>query len=260
MAQTLVIDTSFGSTVGIVGHDPVSEQDSRLHVERLQGNIDRAVRQAGLTAADIDTIVVGVGPAPFTGLRVGVVAAKALGLATGARVVGQDILTVQAELMRAARRGDVPWPDGGQMPQEESAAARYTLAVNDARRRQLYATMLDEQGDVVLAMDIDYPASLVRRIGELVAGQDGPVALDIVGHGAQAYEAVWQELDMPYCMEDVSLADWGKAGLRAMATCAIRAAAQGQDSVEPLYLRRPDVSVPHPLKHVLNHDGAERTA
>lgn len=28
--------------------------------------------------------------------------------------------------------------------------------------------------------------------------------------------------------------------------------------IEPLYLRRPDVSVPNPLKHVLNHEGAHR--
>lgn len=76
--QTLVIDTSYGSTVGVVGHEPIVETDSRTHVEKLQVNIAQAVEQAGLQASDITRIVVGVGPAPFTGLRAGIVAAKRL--------------------------------------------------------------------------------------------------------------------------------------------------------------------------------------
>ena len=71
MGCTLVIDTSFGSTVGIVGREPIVETDSRTHVEKLQVNIARAVEEAGLTPADIEEIVVGIGPAPFTGLRAG---------------------------------------------------------------------------------------------------------------------------------------------------------------------------------------------
>ncbi len=78
MSNTLIIDTSYGSTVGIVGHDPIVETDSRTHVERLQVNIDSAVKNAGLDLKQIDEIVVGVGPAPFTGLRAGLVAAKAI--------------------------------------------------------------------------------------------------------------------------------------------------------------------------------------
>ena len=61
MGCTLVIDTSFGSTVGIVGREPIVETDSRTHVEKLQVNIARAVEEAGLTPADIEEIVVGIG-------------------------------------------------------------------------------------------------------------------------------------------------------------------------------------------------------
>ena len=57
--QTLVIDTSYGSTVGVVGHEPIVETDSRTHVEKLQVNIAQAVEQAGLQASDITRIVVG---------------------------------------------------------------------------------------------------------------------------------------------------------------------------------------------------------
>ena len=73
--QTLVIDTSYGSTVGMVGHDPIVETDSRTHVEKLQVNIATTVEQAGLKPENIDRIIVGIGPAPFTGLRAGIVAA-----------------------------------------------------------------------------------------------------------------------------------------------------------------------------------------
>ena len=99
MGCTLVIDTSFGSTVGIVGREPIVETDSRTHVEKLQVNIARAVEEAGLTPADIEEIVVGIGPAPFTGLRAGIVAAKALAFATGAKLVGQNVLDPQGEMM-----------------------------------------------------------------------------------------------------------------------------------------------------------------
>ena len=118
--QTLVIDTSYGSTVGMVGHDPIVETDSRTHVEKLQVNIATTVEQAGLKPENIDRIIVGIGPAPFTGLRAGIVAAKALAFATGARcrplaVPGADLqgvhelrtlddaIAVQAALGRSRR-------------------------------------------------------------------------------------------------------------------------------------------------------------
>ena len=57
---TLVIDTSYGSTVGVVGHEPIVETDSRTHVEKLQVNIARAMDAAGLGPADLSCIVVGM--------------------------------------------------------------------------------------------------------------------------------------------------------------------------------------------------------
>ena len=114
--QTLVIDTSYGSTVGMVGHDPIVETDSRTHVEKLQVNIATTVEQAGLKPENIDRIIVGIGPAPFTGLRAGIVAAKALAFATGAQLIGQNVLSPQV-LVRNA---------------EHDGRHHLTLAVNDA--------------------------------------------------------------------------------------------------------------------------------
>lgn len=162
MGCTLVIDTSYGSTVGIVGHAPIVETDSRTHVERLQVNIARSLDEAGYQPSDIDTIIVGVGPAPFTGLRAGIVAAKAIAFATGARLVGQNVLDPQHEMMRSVMSGSnifdsvdflahVPRLVSPQTQdnvngavansQEYELNRHVTLCVNDARRKQLYFSL-----------------------------------------------------------------------------------------------------------------------
>ena len=156
---TLVIDTSYGSTVGVVGHEPIVETDSRTHVEKLQVNIARAMDAAGLGPADISCIVVGVGPAPFTGLRAGLVTAKALAFATGARLIGQNILDPQDAMLRAALRGDTVIADAagfladvshtaqnGQVDGRPEPEHHITLCVNDARRKQLYFSLNHEAG------------------------------------------------------------------------------------------------------------------
>lgn len=162
MGCTLVIDTSYGSTVGIVGREPIVETDSRTHVERLQVNIARSLDEAGYTPSDIETIVVGVGPAPFTGLRAGIVAAKAIAFATGARLVGQNVLDPQHAMMRSVMSGSnifdsvdflahVPKLVSPQTQdsvngavansQEHELNRHVTLCVNDARRKQLYFSL-----------------------------------------------------------------------------------------------------------------------
>lgn len=61
-------------------------------------------------------------------------------------------------------------------------------------------------------------------------------------------------------VRDQALLDEGASGLERFAAFATsQQSLVNPEPVEPLYLRRPDVSVPNPLKHVLNHAGAERT-
>ena len=60
-------------------------------------------------------------------------------------------------------------------------------------------------------------------------------------------------------MSDHALLDEGASGLERFAAFATsQQSLANPEPIEPLYLRRPDVSVPNPLKHVLNHAGAER--
>ena len=248
---------------------PVGATDSRTHVEKLQVNIATTVEQAGLKPENIDRIIVGIGPAPFTGLRAGIVAAKALAFATGAQLIGQNVLSPQV-LVRNA---------------EHDGRHHLTLAVNDARRKQLYFTLLDGSGyeaggsagedhdanvedgcvETLIDMDIDYPESIANRVNEVLerlrqADPNVEYVVDVVGHGAAKYAQSWASLPEGGEVRDQALLDEGASGLERFAAFATsQQSLVNPEPVEPLYLRRPDVSVPNPLKHVLNHAGAERT-
>lgn len=269
MGCTLVIDTSYGSTVGVAGREPIVETDSRTHVERLQVNIARAVEQAGMTTADIERIIVGTGPAPFTGLRAGIVAAKALAFATGARLIGHNVLAPQVpwNLIRRRKAGTAGHP---------ATQHVVTLAVNDARRKQLYYTLYASApagegesdrsaGQTLLDMDIDYPEAIVERVNAAVrahhAEVGGSVVVDVIGHGAGKYAETLRGIAHVGDIVDESVLDGGRQGLAVFAADAELAEMRHPGApVEPLYLRRPDAEVPSPLKHVLHHAGAERTA
>lgn len=235
MSNTLVIDTSFGSTVGIVGYEPIIEHDSRTHVERLQHNIDTACQRAGISAHDISDIIVGTGPAPFTGLRAGIVAAKAIQFVTGARLIGQDILSVQTV-------------DPEHSSEHKLAYHPFTLAINDARRKQWYAALYSED-NAQIAMDINYPEIVIEQVNNANTAQNEVTVV------AQLQKPLDQENSMLTTLNSSfkvrpSLLTYGAFGLSLYAQYAFTHF-DSQAPVEPLYLRRPDVSVPNPLKSVL---------
>ncbi|WP_245849088.1 tRNA (adenosine(37)-N6)-threonylcarbamoyltransferase complex dimerization subunit type 1 TsaB [Mycobacterium palustre] len=89
--------------------------DARAHAERLTPNALAALDDAALTMADLDAVVVGCGPGPFTGLRAGMATAAAYGHALGIPVHG--VCSLDAIGVRTT--GDV-------------------LVVTDARRREVY--------------------------------------------------------------------------------------------------------------------------
>ena len=108
----LAIDTALEAcSVGVAvdGGSPVfvSETIGRGHAERLFGMISAAMEQAGIGYAALDRIAVTIGPGSFTGIRVGIAAARGLALVTGCPVAGIGTLAVLAESARAAA-GTVP--------------------------------------------------------------------------------------------------------------------------------------------------------
>ncbi len=167
MTITLALDTSTDVRVG-VARDGVAlasgaVEDPRAHAEQLMPLVERTLASAGLTLADVDALVAGVGPGPFTGLRVGVVTATTLGLVLGRGVRGVCSLDAIAR----------QWAD---------APARFAV-VSDARRKEVYwavyAGGVRVEGPFVTtpAAVPDLPlagpgASLVRE------GAEGPSVLD----------------------------------------------------------------------------------
>jgi tRNA threonylcarbamoyl adenosine modification protein YeaZ len=92
--------------------------DARRHGELLAGGVRQVLAEAKLTPAQLDGIAVGVGPGPYTGLRIGLMTARALGHALGIAVHGVcslDVLAAQADLpgeflvATDARRKEVYW-------------------------------------------------------------------------------------------------------------------------------------------------------
>ena len=119
----LAIDTATPAvTAGVVkleGVEVLAERvtvDARAHAERLTPNVLGALADAGLTVTDLNAVVVGCGPGPFTGLRVGMATAAAYGHALGIPVHGVCSLdaigidtTGDALVVTDARRREVYW-------------------------------------------------------------------------------------------------------------------------------------------------------
>jgi tRNA threonylcarbamoyladenosine biosynthesis protein TsaB len=144
----------------------------RRHVESLAPAMQHLLDQVGLQPGDLDAVAVDVGPGLFTGLRVGVSAAKGLALALGLTVFGVTSLEI---LIRAAAEAGHRGP---------------VLAVVDARRSEVFAALCDVQADgtttvEVLGPSLFTPADLVKGLID----QDRP-AMVAVGGGAQRYADV----------------------------------------------------------------------
>lgn len=103
----LAFDTSAGAVSAAVLRDghilaELLEPVLRGHGEVVMGLVKSAVAQAGIGFADLDAIVVTEGPGSFTGIRVGLAAARGLGLALGIPVLGVSALLVHAASVASA--------------------------------------------------------------------------------------------------------------------------------------------------------------
>jgi tRNA threonylcarbamoyladenosine biosynthesis protein TsaB len=192
--------------------------DARRHGELLTPMIAKVLADAGASRGDLDAVAVGVGPGPYTGLRVGVVTARVLGAVLGLGVYGVCSLDVIAASAAPA------------------AAGREFLVATDARRQEVYWARYDAAG--------------VRREGPAVgrAGSiEGAARLPVAGAGGPLYpEAFGAPIGPMY--PDARVLCGLVAGL-----VTGRARAPGQPPLlpaEPLYLRRPDAREPGPPKRV----------
>lgn len=208
----LALDTSAEIAVAVVGPDGVlaarTVPEQRRHAELLAPLITEVLAEAGVVRSGLTGIVVGTGPAPFTGLRAGLVTARTLGLALGVPVHGVGSLDAVAAAAFA----------GLAAPGDE------VVVVTDARRREVYTARYatGPDGDVTALAG---PA--VVHPQDVAAG--GAV---VVGAATALYPEVWP-------------AAAGAPGVdpAVLARLAAARAARGEAlPLEPLYLRRPDVT------------------
>ena len=116
-------------------------EDTRSHAEVMGPYAQAALQDAGVRGEDLDAILTGTGPGPFTGLRAGIVTARALGFAWSVPVYGMMSLTALAERAvsgAAAGEEDVERAFASAENPELVEGAEL-LVLSDARRREVYS-------------------------------------------------------------------------------------------------------------------------
>jgi tRNA threonylcarbamoyl adenosine modification protein YeaZ len=181
--------------------------DGRRHGELLAPAITALLDEAWVPRQDVTAIAVGVGPGPFTGLRVGLVTARTMALALQVPVYGVCTLDV---LAAEAVARDVGGP---------------FVVATDARRREVYHASYDEEGRRLEGPAVDRPADVATELP--VAGEGARLYPDAFPHGVEPL------------LPDAAV----------LAQVVVDEAAELLDP-EPLYLRRPDVTVPGAPKKV----------
>lgn len=224
---TLCLDTSDGVAVALLRQGrPVAARRSshhRRHVETLTPLILDCLQEASATAAQVAQVAVGTGPAPFTGLRVGLVTAR-----TFAQARGIDVLGVSSLEAIAAGAGQ----DGAEV-----------LVATDARRREIYWGRYRST-----------PEGVATIAGPAVASAAAVAAEheDLITSGAVLGRAValYPEELAPGADEATIRAaaahvvDPAELGLLALT----RAQAGQEQPPRALYLRLPDVQTPQGRK------------
>lgn len=185
--------------------------DARRHGELLAPAIAAVLVKADAEPADVTDVVVGVGPGPFTGLRVGLVTAAAWGSARGVPVHGVCTLDVLAY---------------------GSGLTGPFAVTTDARRREVYWARYDDRDTRRVGPCVDRPEDIAAELADLT----------VVGAGAELYPERFPHRAAPAHPDGAVLAE--------LAATRLRAGGVGLLPPTPLYLRRPDAVEPGARKPV----------
>jgi tRNA threonylcarbamoyladenosine biosynthesis protein TsaB len=201
-----------------------------MHSQELLPELERLVGESGTGWDDVESIAVGVGPGTFTGLRIGVSTARALGQALGVGL--KPVSSLEALALGVAQ--ETAWPDSP------------LLSTIDARRGQVFAALYRSDGEVspaggepgrlepVWAPAVWDPEALLRRIDSL---DRAPVC---VGDWALESRSVLEGAGA-----DVPLPDSGLHAVNAFHVSRLGSGleAVSASDVHPVYLRLPDAEI-----------------
>src|SRR5438270_9801332 len=219
--RVLAIDTALGacaaavldsSAGAILSSESLGMQ--RGHAEAIMPLIARVMDAARCEFAELDRIAVTVEPGSFTGLRVGIWAARGIALAAGKPAIGLTTLA------------------GFAAPHISADDTRPVAAVIDARHEHVYLQVFGPGGRTVVAPRI---APLREAV---LAAESGTAR--IVGSAAGLMAASWPRTQPPPALVDQR----GAPEIEWIARLGA-AAAEGQGPPKPLYLRAPDAQPQH---------------
>lgn len=216
MIETSTPVTGVGLTCGDT-YEVLADADRR-HTEALAPAVARLLEAHDVTVAQLDAIVVDVGPGLFTGLRVGIAFAKGLSVATGLglfAVSSTDVLAATAA--DAGINGPV-------------------LTVVDARRGEVFAARYElEDGSAVPTGEVTVvdPASLGERL------TSSPTPVTAVGDGAVRYRALLEAAGATVVGEVAAPSPASALRLVALRVARGDAPVHHRD-VHPTYLREAD--------------------
>lgn len=226
----LAIDSSIGSSVAIVDAESgevcgrADSDTPRGHAEVIGTLIEQALADAAAAPADITHVAAGMGPGPFTGLRIGIAAARAFAVGRGVPVVP----VVSHDAAALARL-------------DEDPGAAFAI-VTDARRREnavsAYVGLTGGlphriAGPQLLAHDVDPDVWLAEQLTS--AREDDEFAESALA-SAKSHALASGSTHIP--AENI-----GRIAQRLIRANDI-------PDLEPLYLRAPDARPPAPVKRV----------
>lgn len=208
------------------------QADSRRHAESLGPMLAGALADPAVAARGLDAVVVATGPAPFTGLRAGLVTARALSRARSIPAHGVPSLDAVARLALdelTAERG------------REAAEAATILVATDARRKEVYCAAYRARGaddvEALSAPAVTTPLAAAERLAGL-----GPDAVP-AGSGCVLY---------PEIADGRPVLAPASGSAEAQVRIALARLARGEElATEPLYLRLADVQMPAGRKRAL---------
>ena len=165
--KILALETSAKAVSAAVSEDgrilASGYQDTGLtHSRTLMPIVEHILKNTGLTVADMDAIAVAAGPGSFTGIRIGVAAAKGLAFAADKPAVGVSTLAAMAR--------NVAFCDG------------LVICAMDARRQQVYNALFEAKDGQLTRLTPDRAIALEELAEEL---RSDPRPKTVVGDGAK---------------------------------------------------------------------------
>ncbi len=223
MSYTLAIDTSAGTSVSLhQGGKLIAEVEyleNMKHAERIGSSIAEVLKVAGVEANRVGAVVVGRGPAPFTGLRIGIAAGMMFAEGSGAKLFG--VVSLDA-IAKAALEGTAADGSSGQPLAALVSAETPLLVTADARRSEVYWALYSGLTSNGVAICIEGP------------GVIKPAAL----------EAMLQERNIQVQRTSLPIA---ARQLTALFEAQLGDGSANTD-VTALYLREADATVPRDLR------------